>query len=565
MNRWKENFENLLNCDDPADNARTIAEIRATAGRPDTNSDSNSNEEAMEVSMAEVSKAINQLRRNKAPGVCNITTELLRDTGRSTQMWMHRVISAVLEQEVIPQDWKKVIIIPIHKKGDRKECGNSRGISLLSVPGKVLTRIILNRIGKIIDEEIRDNQCGLRLGRGCSDQIFLLRQLIEKNREFGKDIYISFIDFSQAYDSVWRDGMWELLEKYGVAPKMIRILRNLYEGITACVRIEGENTEAFEVRTGLRQGCILSPTLFNITLDYIMRRAMEGKEGIKVDGRSLKDAEYADDAALLAETLISVVALTNYLASESEKFGLKLNIPKTKIMAVTRKFGPLPEAIVGNNTIEVVDNFVYLGSQLCKEGGSEGDVKRRLALAGATFHRLWEKVFKRHEISLAIKLRLLNAAVMPILLYGSETWSLTTTLENRVNACENRWLRRILRIKYTDRVSNMEVRARTGQEIVENTVRKRRMKWYGHITRMNKERWTSRVHNWNPAGKRPCGRPKLRWLDGVEKDLKRAGLSLHGITTGRKRVGLKELVEDRARWKDITAASMAGRAYRMIT
>src|SRR6202142_3562357 len=325
--------------------------------------------------------------------------------------------------------------------------------------------------------------------------------------------------------------MWELLEKYGVAPKMIRILRNLYEGITACVRIEGENTEAFEVRTGLRQGCILSPTLFNITLVYMMRRAMEGKEGIKVDGRSLKDTEYADDAALLAETLISVVALTNYLASESEKFGLKLNMPKTKIMAVTRKFGPLPEAIVGNNTIEVVDNFIYLGSQLCKEGGSEGDVKRRLALAGATFHRLWEKVFKRHEISLAIKLRLLNAAVMPILLYGSETWSLTTTLENMVNACENRWLRRILRIKYTDRVSNMEVRARTGQEIVENTERKRR----------------------------------IRWLDGVEKDLKRAGLSLHGITTGRKRVGLKELVEDRARWKDITAVSMAGRAYRMIT
>ena len=77
------------------------------------------------------------------------------------------------------------------------------------------------------------------------------------------------------------------------------------KAFTACVKIEGENTEAFEVRTGLRQGCILSPTLFNITLDYIMRRAMEGKEGIQVDGRSLKDAEYADDAALLAETLIS--------------------------------------------------------------------------------------------------------------------------------------------------------------------------------------------------------------------------------------------------------------------
>ena len=92
--------------------------------------------------------------------------------------------------------------------------------------------------------------------------------------------------------------------------KMIRILRNLYEGIMACIRIESENTEAFAVKTGLGQGCILSPTLFNITLDYIMKRAIEGREGIQVGERSLKDTEYADDAALLAETLMAVVALT---------------------------------------------------------------------------------------------------------------------------------------------------------------------------------------------------------------------------------------------------------------
>ena len=91
-------------------------------------------------------------------------------------------------------------------------------------------------------------------------------------------------------------------------------------------------------------------------------------------------------------------------------------------------------------------------------------MKRRIALAGVIFHRLWEKVFKRHEISLAIKLRLLNATVMPILLCGSETWNLTTAMENKLNACENRWMHRILRIKYTDRVSNVEVWVRTGRK-----------------------------------------------------------------------------------------------------
>ena len=152
-------------------------------------------------------------------------------------------------------------------------------------------------------------------------------------------------------------------------------------------------------------------------------------------------------------------------------------------------------------------------------GGRHEEAHR---LAGVTFHRLWEKVFKRHEISLAIKLGLLNAAVMPILLYGSETWSLTTAMENKLNACENRWLRRILRINYTDRLSNAEVRVRTGQEIAENTVRKRRMSWYGHISRMSNERWPSIVHNWKPTGKRPCWTPKAtvdgQYRKGFEKN-----------------------------------------------
>ena len=108
----------------------------------------------------------------------------------------------------------------------------------------------------------------------------------------------------------------------------------------------------------------------------------------------MSQVRYADDAALLAETLMAVVALTYYLANESDKFGLKLNVPKTKIMAVTRKFEPLQQPVVNNNNIEVVENFVYLGSQLCNEVGSEADMKRRIALAGVTFHRLWEMVFK---------------------------------------------------------------------------------------------------------------------------------------------------------------------------
>ena len=109
------------------------------------------------------------------------------------------------------------------------------------------------------------------------------------------------------------------------------------------------------------------------------------------------------------------------------------------------------------------------------------------------------------------------------------------------------------------------MRVRTGQEIAENTVREGRMKWYGHISRINKERWPSIVHNWKPTGKRPVGRPKQRWMDNIEKDLKSAVCHCMALLPRRSRVRLEELVGDRERWKDITAASMAGRAFRMIT
>src|SRR5262249_32602748 len=107
-------------------------------------------------------------------------------------------------------------IIPIHKKGDKQECNNSRRISLLSVPGKVFTRVILNRIVDRVDEALRDNQCGFRKGGGCSNQIFFLRQLIEKKARIQQRDSDLLIDFAQVYDSVWQKGAWKILGKYGI-------------------------------------------------------------------------------------------------------------------------------------------------------------------------------------------------------------------------------------------------------------------------------------------------------------------------------------------------------------
>jgi len=262
LTRWMDHFSELLNRQEPSNTQDTLKEIEMiTRSREQAN-----DEMADEVTYEEVRRAVQQMRKGKAPGICNVASEVLQETGPSTIKWLHRVIQAVWKEEKVPDDWTKAVIIRIHKKGDKKVCNNSRGISLLSVPSKVFTRVILNRISNTVNALLRENQCGFRKARGCADQIFLLRQIIEKKLEFTEDLYICFIDFAQAYDSIWRQGTWKLLSQYGCHDKIVRLLRAVYSTVQACVRIEGKESEWFGIETGVRQGCILSPTLLYWTI-----------------------------------------------------------------------------------------------------------------------------------------------------------------------------------------------------------------------------------------------------------------------------------------------------------
>lgn len=338
----------------------------------------------------------------------------------------------------------------------------------------------------------------------------------------------------------------------------------MYSIVLAKVRIGKDESEWFEILTGFRQGCILSPTLFNLVLDYILRQ-LEKRYGPRLHLQCVNDMEYADDTCLIAECLEKILEVTELLAKESEKFGLKINTKKTKIMPVKCDLGPENDAIVMGNDIETVHSFIYLGSELTSDGDDEKEIKRRMALAGSIFDRLNKKIFRRHEISLALKMRLFNVCVIPVITYAASTWTMSKKLENKLDACETRWLRRMLRIKPTDRISNEIVRGRTKQITLSSRIRKMRLKWLGHVLRMNEKRITKKVFEWNPKGSRRRGRPKKRWIDCVDEDLKRCGLSIYGKTMGRTRVSLEGIAEDRGRWREVVMASMAGHSWKMTT
>ena len=186
-----------------------------------------------------------------------------------------------------------------------------------------------------MNQELPDIQAGFRNSRGTKDQIVNICWITEKAREFQKNIYFCFTDYVKAFGYVGHRKLWKILKETGIPDHLTCLLRNLYAGQEATVRTGHETTEWFQIGKGVRQGCILSPCLFNFYAEYIMRNAGldKAQAGIKISGRNINNLRYADDTTLMAESEEELKSLLMKVKEESEKVGLKLSIQKTKIMA----------------------------------------------------------------------------------------------------------------------------------------------------------------------------------------------------------------------------------------
>ena len=244
--------------------------------------------------------------------------------------------------------------MPIPKKGNAKECSNYHTSVLISHTSKVMLKILQARLQQYVNHELPDVQAGFRKGKGTRDQIANIRWVMKKAREFQKNIYFCFIDYSKAFDCVDHNKLWKILKEMGIPGRLTCLLRNLYAGQEATVRTGHGTTDWFQLGKGVCQGCIFSPCLFNFYAEYIMRNTglEEAQAGIKIAGRNINHLRYADDTTLMAE---SEEELKMKVKEESEKVGLKLNTQKTKIMA----FGPITSWQIDGETVETVADYFW--------------------------------------------------------------------------------------------------------------------------------------------------------------------------------------------------------------
>ncbi|VDP83735.1 unnamed protein product, partial [Schistosoma mattheei] len=252
-------------------------------------------------------------------------------------------------------------MVKIPKKGDLSKCDNYRDITLLSIPGKAFNRVLLNRMKDCVDAQLRDQQAGFRKDRSCGDQIAALRIIVKQPIEWNSSLYINFIDYKKAFDSVDITTLWKLLGHYGVPQKIVTNIQNSCDGLNCKIVHGEESTKSFEVKTGVSQGCLLSPFLFLLVIDWIMKTSTsEGKRGIQWTARmQLNDLDFADDLALLSHTQQQTQKTTS-VAAASAAVGLSIHKGKSRILRYNRACTN-PITIDGED-LEDVKTFRYLGS-----------------------------------------------------------------------------------------------------------------------------------------------------------------------------------------------------------
>ncbi|CAH2312456.1 Hypothetical predicted protein [Pelobates cultripes] len=436
-----------------------------------------SDEMKPEILESEVRWALGCLADNKAARVDEIPIELFKILQDDAVKFLLALCQQMWKTQQQPKDWKRSVYIPIPKKGNAKECFNYRTIALISHASKLRSYKLDFPVQTIYGPELPYVQAGLCKGRGTRDQIANVQWIIEKAREFQKNIYFCFIDYSKAFDCVDQNNMWQVLKEMGVPDHLIRLLRNLYVDQEATVRTDHGTTEWFKIGKGVRQGCILSTYLFNLYAEYIMCNAGldESKAGNNISGRNINNLRYADGTTLMDESEEELKHLLISFKEESAKAGLLLNVKKTKIMANSN----LSSWQIDGEEVEAVTDFIFLGSKISLDCDCSHEIKRRLLLGG----KAMDKLIKTKHITLSTKVCIVRAIVFSVVTYGCESWTIKKAERHRIDAFEL-WCLKMLRIPWIARRSNKSVL----QEIktncsLEAMIMRLKLKYFGHIMR----------------------------------------------------------------------------------
>ena len=491
----------------------------------------------------ELKAALKKAKRNKEPGPDGIRMELLKWLDEGNQRALLGTINHWWESKKAPPELYFARIATIYKKGDTDKAGNYRPISLLSSFYKLYMTMIRERIQTGIEQFVSKTQYGFRPAKSTSHAIFLIKRIQEYAESTGKPLYMTLLDWEKAFDKVDHDCLCKALERFDVHPEVIEALRDGYDNAQFYVRDQFGKSEAKQQRSGIRQGCPLSPYLFVLVMacvDFDIQQSLTNEiQDNRIPGTDFDMVYYADDTIIVSQSLEGCKQLIELTETFSEQYGLILN----KAKCVNLNMNATGEqTFADGEAIKTEQEAMYLGNQLNYKADPHAEVTQKIQEVNRTLWRM-QDYWKAAEASPKWKVLIFEAVLKSKLLYGLETTQLTKKCLTRIDAFQIRGLRKILNMKHTywDRTATnkrilSEATRVTFKEGTEEQVRRnqnrevkpfsvtwqeRRKKLMGHIIRTDTNDPLRQVAlkkgraDPTDVGTRRSGHPRQRWVASV--------------------------------------------------
>ena len=422
LDRLITHFENLYYKEELNDDLANIFEDKENRNRSKFNM---LNKEIIE---EEVRTCINSLKSRKSPGEDQISNEMIKGTNEEGITLLTKLFNTILNCGYFPKDWNYGLLRLIHKGSDTDDENNYRAITLNSCLGKLFCTILNQRINPLIEQEnmFCNEQGGFRKNRRATDQIFLLKNIVRRYVTNNKYLYTCFVDFSKAFDSIWRKALIGKLSKLGVNGKFLDILRSIYNSTTNSIIYNDDVSALFKSNMGVKQGDTLSTTLFNIFINDLSNEfAFDGNNPVTVGGTEISCLLYADDLIIMSTTHESLQKCITKLEQYCITWKLEVNLKKTKIM-IFNKQGALikkHQFLYKESIIENVREYKYLGFTFSCSGSDNTGINNLLKQAKKAWFSLQYYLRTSKNKKISTYLHLFDTQIKPILLYACESWA----------------------------------------------------------------------------------------------------------------------------------------------
>lgn len=463
------------------------------------------------VDEAEIITEIKRLKEEKSPGPDRITNEAIKIAGAYLVNPLSHLFNLILNSAVTPKQWSESDIILLFKKGDPKNIGNYRPISLLPSLYKLFSSIIEKRISTTLEKSQPIEQAGFRKSYSTIDHIHSLELLVEKYQEYRRPLYIGFVDYQKAFDTILHNSIWKALQTQKVEKKYVQVLKYLYKNNTSRVKLETAGPP-IPIKRGVRQGDPLSPRIFIAVLEMIIGKLNWDKSGICIEGKHISHLRFADDIVLLSENSTELESMLQALQQASREVGLEINLSKTKLMTNAAQ----NSVSLDNTPVEYVTSYVYLGKQISFQKLNDAEIDRRII---GTWKKFWSlKEILKSQLPMKIKSKVMDSCLLPSLTYACQTWKFTRKVKNKITSCQRSMERSVAKIRKCQKIRHTIIRQKTGVIDALTYALKLKWRWAGHVARMSDDRWTIRITSWpGPIGTRKRGRPVTRWSDDITR------------------------------------------------